>query len=93
MASDFLANLDSYIFEATRWCILSQLIANMWEYIEKGVEWDQKKLPEEAAKQVRERFARLLPTPLPIADAVAAVPANRLENDLAGAMPPPEHGH
>jgi sulfite reductase beta subunit-like hemoprotein len=30
---------------------------------------------------------------LAIADAVAAVPTNRPENDLAGEMPPPEHGH
>src|SRR5512144_1199688 len=30
---------------------------------------------------------------LAIADAVAAVPTNRPENDLAGEVPPPEHGH
>ena len=30
---------------------------------------------------------------LTIADAVATVPANRPENDLAGEVPPPEHGH
>jgi hypothetical protein len=33
------------------------------------------------------------PLELAIADAVAAVPANRPENDLAGEVPPPEHGH
>src|SRR5512132_1355535 len=30
---------------------------------------------------------------LAVADAVAAVPTNRPENDLAGEVPPPEHGH
>jgi hypothetical protein len=34
--------------------------------------------------------ARLIPA---IADAVAAVPTNRPENDLAGEVPSPEHGH
>jgi hypothetical protein len=39
-------------------------MANMWEYIEKEVEWDGEKLLEGAAEQVRERFAGLLPPPL-----------------------------
>jgi hypothetical protein len=30
---------------------------------------------------------------VPVADAVAAVPANRPENDLAGEVPPPEYAH
>jgi hypothetical protein len=63
-ASDFLTDLDNYIFHATEWCILSQLMANMWGYIAKEVEWDGEQLLEGAAKQVRERFARLLPPPL-----------------------------